>query len=101
MGTNRVGAWWVVVALATSALGCTSTKSRCESLCDWLKKCSSTDVTCSDSELDECVDDYKDQKDSCQDAFDDLADCVDDNSCDGVQKECVGEATEYLSKCGS
>jgi hypothetical protein len=101
MGTNRVGTWCVVVVLATSALACTSTKSRCETVCDWLKSCAGGDVTCSDSDIDKCVDEYDDKGDSCQDAFDEFSDCVDDNeSCDKVQKECIGEATEYVSKCG-
>jgi hypothetical protein len=87
-----------------SLIGCTSTESRCETVCKWANQCAEITVDCSsDAEIEECVDEYDDKGDGCQDAFDDFADCVDEEelTCSAVQEHCVGEASEYLEQCGS
>ena len=90
--------------MSLGALGCTSTESRCETLCEWADKCATGEtVSCTDAEIDECVDEYDDEKSACQDAFDELADCIDDEEqvCSDVQEHCVGEATEFLEQCAT
>jgi len=101
MGTRNVGSYWGFVLLAAGALGCTSTKDRCETACDWTKDCTGVPVNCSDSEIDSCVDEYEKQSDGCQDAFDEFVDCLDDhdNKCSDVEKECLEEASKYVDKC--
>jgi hypothetical protein len=100
MGTRRVGSYWALVLLGATATGCTSTRARCETLCDWVNKCSGLKTECSDSQLDECVDEYNDKGNDCQDAFDDFADCLDDHDmCEDVENHCVGEAAEFNEQC--
>jgi hypothetical protein len=94
---------WAGLCLSLGLLGCTSTSSRCETLCEWADKCSTdSTATCSESDIDQCVDEYDDESDGCQDAFDEFADCVDDedSNCSSVQNQCVGEATEFVEQCG-
>jgi hypothetical protein len=90
---------WIGLYLSLGLLGCTSTESRCETLCDWSEKCSTDETSCS---VNQCVDEYDDSSDDCQDAFDDFADCVDDEdlSCSGVESQCLGEAVEFIEQCG-
>jgi hypothetical protein len=95
--------WWVRICLFSSLVGCTATESRCETLCKWASQCGDIAIECSDSEIDECVEEYDDHDDACQDAFDEFADCVDEENltCSAVQEHCVGEAGEYVEQCGS
>jgi len=90
-----------VFFFAVGAAGCTSTESRCETLCGWVDNCTEDAVTCSEADIDECVDDYDTKSDDCQDAFDDFADCVDDADkvCSKVESSCLGEAAEFLEQC--
>jgi hypothetical protein len=94
---------WAGLLLSFGLLGCTSTESRCETLCHWANKCGGTEtnITCSDDAIDECVDSYDDEGDSCQEAFDDFADCVDeeDQNCSSVENNCIAEGTEFVERC--
>jgi hypothetical protein len=64
-------------------------------------QCGDVPISCSDSVIDECVEDYNDYDSGCQDAFDEFADCVDEENltCSEVQEHCVGEAGEYVEQC--
>lgn len=86
--------------MSLGLLGCTSTESRCETICEFSEKCS-TDETSSDCSVNECVDEYEDSSDGCQDAIDEFADCIDDEdqNCSDVQSNCIGEAFEVLEQC--
>jgi hypothetical protein len=98
MSTRR----WVGLCLSLGLLGCTSTESRCETICHFGQKCvTGSTATCSEAEIDECVDDYDDESDGCQDAFDEFADCIEEEetNCSDVENRCVGEATEVLEQC--
>jgi hypothetical protein len=89
---------WLILGL----LGCTSTESRCETVCHYGQKCLEATATCSESEIDQCVNAYDNASDSCQDAFDEAADCVDEQevNCSGVMKQCVtAETTAALDRC--
>jgi hypothetical protein len=107
--TTGIVAWmvtkrWVGLVFGLSLLGCTSTESRCETLCKWANQCGDIAVDCSnDAEIDECVEEYDDLDADCQDAFDDLVDCVDEENltCSAVEEHCLGEAGEYVEQCGS
>jgi len=101
MGTRRVGSYWGYVLLAAGAIGCTSTKDRCKSLCELDKNCVNTAIACSDAEIDECVDQYKGFSDDCQDAFDDFTDCSEenDNKCTIITNECPTEAQKFVNEC--
>jgi hypothetical protein len=94
---------WLGLCLSLGFLGCTSTESRCETLCEFSKKCPTggASLDCSEAGIDKCVDDYDAQSERCQDALDELADCIDeeDQSCSGVQSQCEGEATEVFAHC--
>jgi hypothetical protein len=73
-------------------------------MCKWLNQCGELAIDCSsDTEIDKCVENYDDKGDGCQDAFDEFADCVDEENltCSAVQEHCVGEAGEYVEQCGS
>jgi hypothetical protein len=88
--------WAGVLALFTG--GCTTTEDRCETLCNWLDDCGTDpDSSCKA----ECESDYDDQSESCQDAFDEFADCIDeeDGSCSGVNSACDGSAAKFLTEC--
>ncbi len=94
---------WVGLFLGLSLVGCTSTESRCETLCKWANQCGDIPIDCTDAEIDECVEEYDDHDDGCQDAFDEFAECVDEENltCSAVQEHCIGEAGEYVEQCGS
>jgi len=100
MGTRRVGSYGCLVLLGFLATGCsTSTKDRCEALCDWLHRCGGS-ATCTDAQIDECVDNYEKLDDDCQDAYDDFADCLDDNDeCSDAGTECSSEASAVIKHC--
>src|SRR5687768_6306338 len=98
METNR----WVRIGLCLSLIGCTSTESRCETLCKWASQCGDIPIECTDAQIDECVENQDDKGDGCQDAFDEFADCVDEENltCSAVEENCLGEAGEYVEQCG-
>ena len=84
------------------AMGCSSARDSCESLCEWLDRCGGdvADVSCSDSQIDACVDNYHDLDGDCQDAYDDFAECLEDtNKCEEAGKECLDEANTVQKEC--
>jgi hypothetical protein len=93
--------WWVRVCLCLSLVGCTSTESRCETLCKWADQCTELSANCSDADIDDCVEDIEDQDSGCQDGFDDFVDCLDDQDlvCSDIEEHCVGEFSEYVEQC--
>jgi hypothetical protein len=100
---KELGRCWVVVGLALAVAGCRSSEGTCETLCEWLDECVTTEpVNCSDqSEIDECVDDVEDLSDDCDDALSGFTDCLEDNDvdCSDVEANCQGEAAEFLEQC--
>ena len=94
---------WLLLCLGVGLLGCTSTESRCETLCQAGEKCgaSALMLDCSESGIDRCVDEYDRENEACQDAFDNAADCIEeqDLSCPGVQNKCIGQLSELASRC--
>ncbi|HEX6276890.1 MAG TPA: hypothetical protein VFZ53_27810 [Polyangiaceae bacterium] len=83
-----------VVVLGLAAGGC-SVRGDCETVCEWGEKCGDQESDC----VDDCVDDYEDADDACQDAFDELAACVEeDDSCD-TDSDCASEYLAFLDDC--
>ena len=84
------------VVFGMGALGCSGVEGDCETFCDWADSCGS-DV--GSNCVDECVEDVEDADDECQDSFEELASCLeDDDSCDS-SSDCGGEATNFLEDC--
>lgn len=98
---NRVLGRCCLLVFFGLVLGCESNESRCETLCDWIDECSDQSVACSDSEIEECADDIDDTDSDCEDAFGEFTDCLEDQDldCSDVEKNCVGEAAEWLEQC--
>jgi hypothetical protein len=89
----------LILASAFTALGCTSTEGQCERLCEWEQRCSSDAVSVDDC-AQTCVKDTESETSDCQDAFDDFASCTADNqSCPGVDNQCVNQANRYVRRC--
>ena len=90
----------MVVALGFAMFGCRSTEDRCETVCDWLEKCL-REAGADEGECDaeECAEDLENESDSCQDSFEEFADCLEeDDSCD-EGSECAGEANNFVEDC--
>ena len=102
MGKWRGGRYLGLVLFGFLATGCGSARDSCESLCHWLDRCAGDDVSvsCSDSQIDACVDNYHDLDGDCQDAYDDFAECLDDtNKCEDAASECTDEAKTVQTEC--
>jgi hypothetical protein len=82
-------------------VGCDSAEDQCETLCEWVDKCSGLDANCSDSNIEDCAEDVDDLDGDCEDAFDAFVDCLEeqDNDCDDVARSCQGEAAEFDEQC--
>lgn len=88
-----------VALLGLVAAGCSTTAGRCEDWCKWADDCGTDPASNCESE---CESKYDDASDGCQDAFDELADCLSENdlSCSKVQNSCDGSFAKYLVECG-
>lgn len=85
----------VAAFLGALAGGCSTTEGRCEDVCEWWDNCVSTPAG---SCVSNCEADYDDAGDSCQEAFDEVADCLseDDLACNN---SCDGEAAKFATDC--
>lgn len=105
MGTIKRGGWvlglaWLSMMGAVSFAGCGPSAS---SICDRICEC----VGCSDSERDDCIDEFEDaekdsQNEGCPSEWDDLVACIDEElECDDEQIEIDGcdSEVEELAEC--
>lgn len=94
---------WLVSCLTVALLGCNSTSSRCETVCQWAQQCAGSlfKLDCSEAGIDRCVEEYDHANEACQEAFDNGTDCIEeqDLSCSGVQNRCVGQLSELVTRC--
>lgn len=88
MGTRQDGSYWGLVLFGFLATGCSSARDSCETVCQWLERCTPAG-TCTDADVDKCVDEYDRVDDACQDALDDYADCLHDQTeCEQATRIC-------------
>lgn len=74
-------------------------KSTCEKICDYLERCEG--ASCTSGDIDDCVEDYKDEESDCRKATRDWADCLDDSTCADVGLGgCQSEIVEAANECG-
>jgi hypothetical protein len=100
MGKRSVGTFWGLVLLVAGATGCTSNKGNCETYCKWMDRCGGGDVSCSDTDLEDCADVIENRGGDCEDAFADFADCLDDNDkCEDAASDCLSEAEAVTKQC--
>lgn len=68
-------------------------------MCEWESRCAVDPVGVDDCSQ-QCVRDIQGRGSTCQNAFSDFASCTDKNqSCPGVDTQCVGEANRYIEHC--
>lgn len=90
---------FALIAALAGAFGCNSTESQCQSVCEWQSRCG-TDAVGVDDCSQQCVRNMQSQGSECQSAFGDFASCADQNqSCPGVDNQCVNEANRYIAHC--
>lgn len=71
-------------------------KTTCEKICDYTEDC--LGYAC---DVDDCIDDYKDEDMACRTAIRKFARCVDKNSCSEVDDgECSSEGNDVMDECG-
>jgi Cys-rich protein (TIGR04453 family) len=86
----------LVALIGLTTLGCGSVEDECETFCEWYDDCiggAGSDCT------EECVETYDEADDDCQESFDELAACFEeDDSCD-EGSDCVGEIENFVDDC--
>jgi hypothetical protein len=82
-------------------VGCDSDHDKCETVCHWIDECTTLDHSCSDSDIDECSDDFNDLSDGCEHAFASFIDCLEDyqRACDQTLEHCRGQWDEFTAQC--
>jgi outer membrane lipoprotein-sorting protein len=90
---------FAVVLLA----GCGSDpEDTCEDLCEYASRCSDVEVSCTQTDKDQCVSQLEDLSSSCQSAVGDFYGCVNDvDSCsdEELQSECGSELGDVIEEC--
>jgi hypothetical protein len=90
---------FALLAAAAGSLACNSTEGQCQSLCEWESRCA-TDAVSVDDCSQQCIRNIQARGSACQSAFGDFASCADQNqSCQGVDNQCVSEADRYIAHC--
>src|SRR5687767_533110 len=89
----------VAAFAALTTAGCSTTEGRCEDVCQYLDDCAALDPASNCAS--DCESNYDDASDSCQEAFDEYADCVSDNDleCEAVSADCDGSGAKFLTDC--
>jgi hypothetical protein len=83
---------------ALTTAGCSTTEGRCEDVCEYTDNCGlDPEPNCVSS----CESKHDDASDSCQEAFDEYADCISDNDleCDAVAADCDGAFAKFFTDC--
>jgi hypothetical protein len=93
----KTSALMAAVLLGVGALGCSGTEGDCETFCDWAEECS-PEETSSDC-VDECVEDVDDADDACQEAFEALAECLEEDDSCTADSSCASEAGKSIEDC--
>jgi hypothetical protein len=90
---------FALAAATLGALACTSTEGQCESVCEWQSRCATDAVSIADCSQ-QCLRNIQARSSECRSAFGDFASCADQNqSCQGVDTQCVSEANRYIAHC--
>jgi hypothetical protein len=85
-----------VVAMGLGTAGCSSVRGDCETVCNWVDDCGGDpESDC----VDDCVADYDDADDACQEAFDEFAACLEEDDSCGEGSDCVSEFNEFAADC--
>lgn len=84
--------------LGSLAGGCSTTEGRCEDYCEVSANCAA--VPARDCQA-RCESQIDDAGESCQEAFDDLTDCLSEEGleCSKVESKCTGDLLEVVSDC--
>lgn len=93
------GVLLLALALAVASIGCG--KAYCKDMCDFYDRCEDELglIVDEDECIDECVDDYNDGSTACQNAIEDLANCVEGRGCASAVTECGDEEFDAANEC--